>query len=1361
MDAVKMKRNIKPFNGEKYSVWKFRIRALLCELDVIKVIDEDPLIRSSEWEKQNQIAKSVIVEYLSDSYLGFVKEDSTAKEVLKSLDSLYERKSIATQLALRKKLLVLKLRGEVTLVKHFAVFDDLISELLAAGAKLEETDKVAHLFLTLPSTYDGVVTAIETLTDDNLTLSFVKTRLLDHEVKLRNESTDTSAKVLQSETRPFTSRKRKFENPHHTSNSQYKKDNRAKKTSFMKCHHCGRKGHMKNDCFYYKRMMNQPKTTERTRTIQAVDTSQPTTSANYSGFAFMTGQYQENDEGDKITFLLDSGASDHITNRDDLFLDYTNLQTPLKISVAKDGEFISATKKGTLRVTSDTGVQGLLEDVLFCSEVPYNLLSVSKMQQAGLTIIFGQNGAEIIQDGKVIMKGRSTNNLIAVDFIASVNMTHPAYQACSSAQNNYTLWHQRLGHISKNKFLELKINKMVDDTEQIIPVMPNDDLCEACISGKQSRLPFKHAKDKSHIKRPLYVVHSDVCGPITPTTVDNKNYFVLFVDQYTHYCVTYLLTYKSDVFAAFKDFVAKSEAKFNTKLVNLYCDNGGEYLSTEMKSYCVNKGISYHLTVPRTPQLNGVSERMVRTITEKARSMINGAQLDKQFWGEAVLTAVYLINITPTKALRLSQTPFEMWHGKKPQIKYLKVFGSTAFVHIKTHKAKFDNKSWKGVLVGYEPNGYKVWNPECEKCVVVRDIIVDEINYLRSRPALKPEENIQNSHGQTDNGNIPKSVSPNSDRSKSHIGQSDDQIRPTKIRKINHDIQSDLTIDVNKEDSSYRMQNTENTNVDTELRRSDRLKGQPPKSYTEYDDDYLMCAHSIFCTVPKSYDEIKTRDDRVQWEDAVRDELNSLSKNNTWTLVPRPENKNIVDCKWIFTIKHDEFGKPLRYKARLVARGFSQEYLTDYNETFAPVARIASFRLMIAFANQYNLSVHHMDVKTAFLNGELKEEIYMKIPVGVFGKDDHVCKLNKSLYGLKQAARCWFEVFEKSLREKGFVNSAVDRCIYVLDKSEVHKNIYVVLYVDDLVIVCGDVETMNNFKRYLKSKFEMKDLNDIKFFLGIRVTRYNDKITLDQSAYINTVLSKFNMQDANSVKTPLENKLNYEALNSDEKHNAPCRNVIGCLMYIMLCTRPDLSTSVNILSRYVNKNNIELWQCLKRVLRYLKGTIDLKLCYQRCDDYKNILCGYVDSDWGGNDTQDRKSTTGYLFRLFDNCTITWSTKKQMSVAASSTEAEYMALYEAVREALWLKSLAISINVVIDQPILIYEDNNGCISIANNPSNHKRSKHIDIKYHFSREQVEKNIIKLNYIPSGQQLADALTKPLPAITFQGMRSQMGLE
>ena len=383
----------------------------------------------------------------------------------------------------------------------------------------------------------------------------------------------------------------------------------------------------------------------------------------------------------------------------------------------------------------------------------------------------------------------------------------------------------------------------------------------------------------------------------------------------------------------------------------------------------------------------------------------------------------------------------------------------------------------------------------------------------------------------------------------------------------------------------------------------------------------------------------------------------------------------------------------------------------------------------------------------------------MKVPEGVASNRDQVCKLNKALYGLKQSARCWFEIFEKALKEKGFQNSSVDRYIYILDRGEVFKNIYVVLYVDDLVIATANNETMKSFKNYLMNKFCMVDLKDIKLFVGIKIERSDNEITLDQSAYIKTILNKFNMYDCKAVSTPLENKLDYVALNSDEKYDAPCRNLIGCLMYVMVCTRPDLSTAVNIMSRYQNKNNKEVWKSLKRILRYLKGSIDIKLSYIR-GDYNEIISGYVDSDWGSNEI-DRKSTTGYLFKLFERCTICWNTKRQLSVAASSTEAEYMALFEAVREALWLKSLATSIKINISKPIIIYEDNNGCINIANNPTCHKRSKHIDIKYNFSREQIEKNVIKLKYVSTGNQLADGLTKPLPTTKFVEIRKGMGLK
>lgn len=1349
----KTKRNIKPFTGEKYSIWKFRVRALIAEEDALLVLDNDvPEIITDEWRKSERLAKSIIIEYLSDSMIGFATEEATAREIFKKLDDIYERKSLATQLAVEKKLLTFKYRSNIPLVKHFILFDEILVELQAAGATMDEMNKVARLLLTLPSSYDPVVTAIQTMSEDTLSLAFVKTRLLDYEVKLKDEYGETSSKVLQAEIRhspnftkinETTRRWKNFRNykykpeykPYHqqtkgfhsskTNNQTYTKS--KNKTLYQKCEHCGRKNHDKKDCYYYKKLQNQ---NDRSRTIQTVQTTE-------NSFAFMTGvcssvnQLQESP--DQLTFLLDSGATDHLVNRQDIFKTITNLDMPLKISIAKVNESISAIKKGTIEVTSNLGITGVLENVLYVPDIPFNLLSVRRIQEAGMSVIFSANGqVTIYKGGKEVITGKSLNNLTCVIFKINKNLCNQI--SVSNDESMYQLWHERLGHIGKNKFIEIKRNKLSDESKLLDKIEPTNKICEGCIFGKQARLPFAKAKNKTHVNRPLFIIHTDVCGPIKPTTINDKNYFVAFIDDYTHYTVTYLITYKSDVFTAFKDYAAKSEVHFNLKIAYIYCDNGTEYLSTDFKSYCVQKGIQYHLTVPYTPQQNSVAERMNRSLTEKARSMIHNANLNKNLWGEAILTATYLINITPTKAIAEHKTPFELWHNKKPRLSHLRVFGSTVYIHNKTRKTKFDKKSVKRILVGYETNGYKVLNTETGTFSIARDVIFDEINFKTTRP-----NNVHNEETESES---------NSDESP--------EIAITEGQKANKIPKTITSQECNTDLPTLNL-------YENKLRRSERIKNKQSSSnkaeYYEDNDLNVYYAQFVSCDIPKSYSEIKNRDDKSQWEKAIKEELDSLLINNTWSIVPCPNNRNIVDCKWVFTMKNDESGNLTKYKARLVARGFSQQYLVDYQETYAPVARMTSFRMLLAFANQNDLLIHQMDVKTAFLNGFLKDEIYMRVPEGITANENHVCKLNKSIYGLKQSARCWFEHFDKVLKQHGFTNSLVDRCLYFQNKGHVTKNIYLILYVDDLVIATFDTNTMTNFKNYLKKTFKMVDLKEINIFLGIKVSRNKNEIILDQSNYLQSVLTKFNMNDSKPVDTPLNIKLNYKELNSDEQYNAPCKNLIGCLMYAMICTRPDLCVAVNLMSRYQNKNNKELWQNLKRILRYIKGSLSYKLIYKK-GTYENVLVGFVDADWGSNEI-DRKSTTGYIFKLFDKSTICWNTKRQNSVATSSTEAEYMALYEGVKEACWLKSLLASINVTINKAIPIFEDNTGCISIANNPTDHKRSKHIDIKYHYSREKVEDKTIMIKYIPTGQQLADVFTKPLATIRFREIRQKLGLE
>lgn len=1346
---VRGKRNIQQFNGERYSVWKYRIKSLLSELQVLDVIEnEKPTEPDENWIKRNTVAKNTIIEFLGDSYLNFAQKETNAVNILRNMDDIYERQSLATQLTLRKQLLNFKLEVDVKLLDHFTKFEEIITELISAGANIEEMDKVSHLLLTLPSSYNGVITALETMSKDDLNLAFVKSRLLDHETKLRSE-TVTGFKVLQTDSQSssstFNKRYKNYNKQHFKKKSHYKKFS-PKKFQYKYCEHCGRKNHIKRDCYYYKQMTGKHR--EQSRVIQQIET----TNTNQESFAFMLQNMcrQSDSAKNHLTFLMDSGATDHIVNQLDVFTKYTELNPPIRIGIAKSGASVLATAKGCIEVTTNKGVQGSLMEVLYCPEVPHNLLSVRKIQQTGMTVIFTKSGVEVRKDDEIILSGEIINNLYKIIF----GLNKLNYQINNVTIKHYKLWHARLGHISKSSFEYLRKHSLFDDNTHIQNIKPDNEICETCIFGKQVRLPFAKAKSKSPINKPLFIIHSDICGPITPPTLDDKHYFVTFIDDYTHYTVTYLMNYKSEVLKMFKDYVAKSETYLNSKIVNLYCDNGREYLSNDFKDFCVQKGIMYHLTVPHTPQQNGVSERMNRTLTEKARTLVISANLGKEYWGEAILTSTYLTNRLPTKALKINKTPYELWHNKKPKINNLKIFGSTVYVHNKTRKSKFDEKSFKAILVGYEPNGYKLWDVEHKRFFIARDVIVDETNFKNSRPLEKSDQ---------------KSEVPNK------VNKSDIESDKLTINEHQNNLNDELkNFKVNKSDTkSDKLTNNEHQNTlndeltisdkKVNIRRSERIKHLPLTCYDEnkYNnfDKSFMISNNTLQSIPKSYYEIFERNDKNKWEEAIKDEINSLLTNKTWILVNKPENKNIISCKWVFNIKNNERGEPSKYKARLVARGFSQQYLEDYDETFAPVTRITTLRFMLAFSNQYDLLIHHMDVKTAFLNGILKEEIYMEVPDGIKADRDQVCRLNKSLYGLKQSSRCWFERFDNIITQKGFKNSKVDPCLYILDKGHIMKNIYIVLYVDDLLIATKDINTLTNFKSHLMQSFKMTDLQEIKFFLGIQIKRTKDKLTLDQSTYLKNVLNKFSMSDCVPIKSPLPSKLNYKALNSEVYYNAPSRNLIGCLMYAMLCTRPDISAAVNILSRYQSKNNKELWNSLKNLLRYIKGTVDLKLTYRKTN-FKSLIIGYADSDWGNNEI-DRKSTSGYLFKVFDNCTISWNTRKQSTVAASSTEAEYMALFEAVKEAVWLKGLITSINIKIKEPIIIFEDNNGCISIANNPTDHKRSKHIDIKYHFTREKVESKVIIIKYIPTGQQLADVFTKVLPSVKFSEVRLKLGLE
>jgi hypothetical protein len=493
---------------------------------------------------------------------------------------------------------------------------------------------------------------------------------------------------------------------------------------------------------------------------------------------------------------------------------------------------------------------------------------------------------------------------------------------------------------------------------------------------------------------------------------------------------------------------------------------------------------------------------------------------------------------------------------------------------------------------------------------------------------------------------------------------------------------------------------------------------------------------------PTSVFEALSGEEKDLWEKAMKEEYLSFKENDAWTLVDLPKGAKPVKSKWVFKIKRDSNGDISKYKARLVAKGFTQKYGIDYTETFSPVVRTSTLRMLMAIATELDLDIHHLDFSTAFLNGELKETVYMQQPEHfvVPGREDKVCLLKRSIYGLKQSSRMWNEKINQVLTSLNFKRLSSEPCVY--HRNDSSKICIIALYVDDLYLFCSNETEKLHLIERLMSTFKMKDLGPAQHILGMRMKRGIDCLRLDQSVYIQNILEKFQMTDCKPVQTPLEVGVFLEKEKSGCDEAYPYQALIGSLMYLAVNCRPDIAHAVSYLSQFNCCYGSTHWKAVKRVLRYLKGTIDLAIEYKKTGSLD--VEAYVDADWA-NDKEDRRSYTGFIFKLAGG-PISWESRKQRTVALSSTEAEYMALSDGAKEAMFLKNILLELFGKKDA-IVIYNDNQSAQKLSVNHMLNRRTKHIDIRNHFIRDAVTKGDIILKYQPTDEMPADILTKGVP--------------
>ena len=635
-------------------------------------------------------------------------------------------------------------------------------------------------------------------------------------------------------------------------------------------------------------------------------------------------------------------------------------------------------------------------------------------------------------------------------------------------------WHRALGHVNFHYLNKLIKNKLLDGLPEKIENI--EMKCANCIESKMSNEPFENNRPKS--TEILELIHTDLNGPHNTTGYSGEKYFLTFIDDYSKCARIYCIKNKSETANCFIDYVNLVENQFNKRVKKLQCDNGKEYINKDILNVIKYKGIELLPCPPYVHELNGVAERYNRSAMDIGRCLMREARINRKFWPEVMNTVAYLKNRTIANTVE-NKTPYEIFFGKRPNVKHLKIYGSRVFVRIPEiqRKSEWDDKAKLGVLVGYTNNGYRVLINN--RVIIYRD-------------------------------------------------------------NIKHDVE-------NIADENINVSETVNKQNLTVQRKSSRKKS-PVNRYGNPVSHFIYVNY-VNANVPSTLEEAINCNEYREWQKAMNAEMKSLKKNDTWQIVDKPKDKKIIDVKWIYKKKNDN-----TYKARLVVRGFQQkEYIEN---VYSPVGKMQTLKILLSYCCKNNLYIEQMDVETAFLNGYVKSEVYVNEPKGYETDENKVYKLKRALYGLRESPRAWYDCFHKFIEKLNFVRSNYDYCLYVNNTSK--DSIFILVFVDDLLICCKNKSIINEIKESLMKRFAMKDLGKIGNYIGIDIDYSEDrsKMTLSQTKYIESLAVKYNLENAKLYDTPMETNLKLEqAKETDE--SIKYRNLIGELLYISTGTRPD------------------------------------------------------------------------------------------------------------------------------------------------------------------------------------------------------------
>ncbi|KAJ9520604.1 hypothetical protein QJQ45_007493 [Haematococcus lacustris] len=1031
-------------------------------------------------------------------------------------------------------------------------------------------------------------------------------------------------------------------------------------------------------------------------------------------------------------WVADSGASHHITPERSLLHGYQGFAQPVPMGLGKSSVQLYAYGKGKVRLAVD-GVRMELQDVLWAPEASTNYFS---------TLAAAQKGWEIRQSADSITMHSSKGEVVTGRVVGRQyqlsGSAQPAVVACeppASAQAvtavTPQLLHERLGHLSYRAIGDMISKGMVEGVELSAGQCraAGSGVCPGCAAGKLHRrvadtLPSLAAR----VAAPCDLVHTDVCGPLRIPNAAGYCFVLTFLDEHSGLSLIALLKAKSEVPAAIRDAVEWFETQGGRKVKVLRSDRGTEYVNQAVREFLSGKGIIHQQTAPYSPQQNGSAERLNRTLFEKGRCLLYSSGLSVNFWPYALRFANYVRNLSLVRGKM--GTPWELFWGVRPDLSALRVFGARAYAHVPEHmRSKLGSKAVQGVLVGYElsSKAYQVLLPG-GKLLITKDVVFDELDrgpptreadlaMLLPQPEPEPGVLVPHAvhvpvqvHAPAPPAAVPAplelapappggAISSTGAGSGSSAEADGSGAAGSGAAGSGAAGSGEGTRAGGSGNSAEGAAGGEGSGAANLLRQSSRLRGIQPE-FAGVRSVAVAELPAEGPAIPATIEEALAGPQSEQWSLAADEEMQSLLSYGTWELVELPEGCRPLDNRWVFSVKRDGRGSIVRFKARLVVKGFLQREGIDFHELHAPVSKHAT------------------------------------------------------------APRAWHARLKEELEQLGFTASAADSCLFTMMRGS--SKVLLAVYVDDclLAVSQGDMGTLEWVKQQLAAVFDIHQLGPVEQFLGMRISRDRAarQLVLSQEQYALSVVDRYGLADSRPRAVPLSTaeQLQREGVQQQSEAGHSFAEVIGSLQHLAVVSRPDISHAVGVLAKFMAAPTKEHWRVLRGVLRYVADTAAMGLMYGASAG----LVGFCDADFAG-DTDTRRSTTGHVFMLHGGA-VSWSSRRQPTVAASTTESEYMACSAAGKEGLWLRGVLadLSLGSAVVQPVTIMCDNEAALTLVKHPIASARSKHIDVLHHFVRERVARGELVFKFCGSAANVADVFTKALPSVKFEFCKAGMGM-